>query len=498
MALTLGFDVGSSSVKASLLDPASGALLASASSPEQEMSMDAPQPGWAEQHPDLWWRHIVNSARMIRESVGEGFGDVEAIGISYQMHGLVLVDKAGSVLRPAIIWCDSRAVPYGEAAFHELGEERVLRTLLNSPGNFTAAKLAWVKDNEPELYARVHKMMLPGDYLAYRMTGNLLTTASGLSEGILWNAQEGAPARYLIGHFGFDAAFLPELAPNFADHGSLRPNIAEELGLSSDVRVSYRAGDQPNNAFSLNVLSPGEVAATAGTSGVVYGVVDYPAYDLRSRVNTFVHVNHSAERPRYGILLCLNGTAILNRWMRDQITGGEMSYEAVNELAASAPIGSEGLRVLPFGNGAERTLENVDYGASWHGLNFNIHDRSHLLRAGQEGIAFALNYGVDIMKGIDMPLERIRAGHGNMFLSPIFRDAFTTLTGATVELYKTDGSEGAARGAALGAGLVGSEAEAFVGLELKQTVEPNRELEQQYTEAYGRWLATLEAVMGAG
>ena len=498
----LGFDVGSSSVKACLLDSETGRAVATASSPAAEMSITAVKPGWAEQAPEEWWTHVRNTVASIRASHARELAGLVGIGISYQMHGLVLVDKQGAVIRPSIIWCDSRAVPYGDRAFEALGESFCLSHLLNSPGNFTAAKLAWVKENEPELFSRVWKMMLPGDYVAFRMTGEAITTASGLSEGILWDAHEERPADAVLDYFGFSPDILPELRPMFSVQGRLTAVAADELGLPKGVPVGYRAGDQPNNALSLNVLEPGELAATAGTSGVVYGVVGHPAYDKRSRVNTFVHVNHSPEDRRYGVLLCLNGTGSLNRWLKqnlvDAFTGAPTNggdYAAMNNVAAQAPIGSEGVVVLPFGNGAERTLENADPGASFHGINFNIHGRSHILRAGQEGIVFALNYGLAIMRDMGLSIDAVRAGYANMFLSPLFAQAFATVSNTTVELYSTDGSEGAARGAGLGTGVFADRGQAFRGLARREVVEPNQKERAAYDSAYGRWLEVFHSTL---
>lgn len=493
----LGFDVGSSSIKASLLEVATGRSVASATSPETELDMVARQPGWAEQDPELWWEHMRRAVSALREKHAAAVDAIGAIGISYQMHGLVVIDSNGTVLRPSIIWCDSRAIPYGEKAFSDLGETETLSRLLNSPGNFTAAKLAWVKNEEPQLFQSVWKMMLPGDYLAYRMTGELCTTASGLSEGILWDSRNEAPADFLLDYYGFDRSVLPEYRESFGDHGRVTAEAAKELGVPEGTPVSYRAGDQPNNALSLSVLEPGELAATAGTSGVVYGVVDRPAYDERSRVNTFVHVNHRPDHKRYGVLMCVNGTGITNRWLKQHTVDnnfGTTSYGDINEIAEQAPIGSEGVVVLPFGNGAERTLENNDIGASIHGLNFNVHRREHLLRAGQEGVVFALGYGLEIMSDMGMQIDLIKAGNANMFQSPLFRTAFSAVSNATVELYSTDGAEGAARGAGIGAGIFASEAEAFAGLSLAQRFSPDElasDVKAAYDNAYRHWKDVL-------
>jgi xylulokinase len=397
------------------------------------------------------------------------------------------------VLRPAIIWADSRAVDVGREAFEALGRDWCLRRLLNSPGNFTASKLAWVKRNEPGVYDHVQKAMLPGDYVALRMTGRVCTTPSGLSEGTLWDVRRQGLATDLLDHFDIAPDLWPAPVPTFAEQGTLTDRAADALGLVPGTPVTYRAGDQPNNAFSLGVLAPGEVAATAGTSGVVYGVGDTPDYDPQSRVNTFLHVNHEPEeRPRYGTLMCVNGTGILNRWLHDTLGGeNDLSYDQMNEAAAAAPVGAEGLTVLPFGNGAERTLGNRDVGASVHGLNFNVHGRPHLLRAAQEGIVFALRHGLGIMREMGLSAETIRAAHGNMFLSPVFTEAFATVTDTAVELVRTSGAEGAARGAGLGAGIYDTTDAAFRGLESVKTVAPTADRAGAYAEAYARWQTVL-------
>jgi len=491
MALLLGFDVGSSSVKATLMDSDTGKTLCSATSPEKELEIIAQKKGWAEQNPKTWWENIVKATQKIKNSANFELAAVKAIGISYQMHGLVLVDKNHNVLRPSIIWCDSRAVEIGQKAFHDIGEKTCLEHLLNSPGNFTASKLKWVMENEPDTYSKIHKMMLPGDFIAMKMTGEIKTTPSGLSEGIMWDFQKPGLADIVLSQYGIDQSLTAETTPTFSIQGELTTEAAAELGLSPGTVISYRAGDQPNNALSLNVLNPGEIAATAGTSGVVYGISDKPDYDEKSRVNTFVHVNYAPDTPRYGVLLCLNGTGILNSWLKHNTAGG-MNYEKMNELAVKAPVGSDGLVILPYGNGAERTLENKNIGSSIHNLNFNTHNQSHLLRAAQEGIVFALKSGLEIMRSAGVTVNTVRAGHANMFLSPLFASAFATATDSVVELYNTDGSAGAARGAGIGAGIYKDPAEAFAGLKPIKKIEPDKNLTEQYNQAYKTWANVLK------
>jgi xylulokinase len=493
MTLLLGYDVGSSSIKATLMDAGTGKVLAAATSPDKELEIIAKQPGWAEQHPDTWWQHVKLATQKIRAKAQFDAADVRAIGISYQMHGLVVVDKDKQVLRPSIIWCDSRAVPIGQKAAKDIGARKCLKRLLNLPGNFTASKLAWVKQNEPKVYSKIYKMMLPGDFIAMKMTGEIRTTPSGLSEGIMWDFEKNRLADFVLDNYGISTDLVAETVPTFSVQGELTSGAAAELGLKAGTPISYRAGDQPNNALSLSVLKPGEIAVTAGTSGVVYGVTDQKNYDPKSRVNIFVHVNHTERKPRYGVLLCVNGTGILNSWLKHNfVVGDGLDYPQMNVLAAGAPVGSDGLVILPYGNGAERTLENRNIAASVHGWSFNIHKQPHFLRAAQEGIVFALNYGLQIMRDMGTKLRAVKAGNANMFLSPLFAEAFATITGATVELYNTDGSQGAARGAGLGAALYKGPEDAFVGLEPVRTVEPNKQLKKAYQNAYENWETILD------
>ncbi len=491
----LGYDIGSSSVKASLVNAITGKCVASAFYPKTEAAIIAVHPGWAEQEPESWWESLKLSTQSVLQQSGVNPGEIRAIGISYQMHGLVCVDKQQHVLRPAIIWCDSRAVPYGQKAFETLGEEKCLSHLLNSPGNFTASKLAWIKENEPAIYERIDKIMLPGDYIAMKLSGEICTTVSGLSEGIFWDFKENRVADFLMRYYGFDESLLADIRPTFSEQGRVHAAAAAELGLKEGTPVTYRAGDQPNNALSLNVFNPGEIASTAGTSGVVYGVNGEVNYDPQSRVNTFAHVNHSAAQTRLGVLLCINGTGILNSWVKRNIAPEGMSYNEMNVLASKAPVGSAGLSILPFGNGAERMLSNKEIGCSIRGLDFNTHSKQHMVRAAQEGIVFSFKYGIDIMEQMGIPVKRIHAGHANMFLSSIFRDTLASVTGAVIELYDTDGSVGAAKGAGIGAGIYKDNNEAFATLEKLDVIEPHIAQKQAYLEAYNRWKYRLEKSM---
>jgi xylulokinase len=487
----LGCDIGSSSIKASIVDVESGKTVASDYYPREEAAIIAVKPGWAEQDPESWWKYLkeaIKGAIAVARINGE---DIKAIGISYQMHGLVVVNKAKEVLRPSIIWCDSRAVQYGDRAFKAIGEKHCLSHLLNSPGNFTASKLAWIKEYEPRLFDEIDKIMLPGDFIAMRMTGDIVTTVSGLSEGIFWDFKNQCVSKELMNYYGFNDDLIADIKPAFGLQGELTASVATELGLKKGTPVTYRAGDQPNNALSLNVLNPGEIAATGGTSGVVYGVNGTINYDSLSRVNTFAHVNYTEENPRLGVLLCINGVGILNSWIKRNIAPAGMDYDGLNELAAGIPVGSEGLSILPFGNGAERMLQNKPSSCSVHGLNFNIHSKAHLARAAQEGIVFSFKYGMEIMNQMGIDIDVIRAGNANMFLSPVFREALAGVTGAVIELYDTNGAVGAAKGAGMGAGIYSSAEEAFASLKKIDVIEPDGLKADQYCGAYETWKERL-------
>jgi xylulokinase len=487
MTYLLGIDLGSSSIKVALLDARTGAPVGTALYPESEQPIIAPAPGFAEQDPHEWYRNVCRAVREVLALQGVSGNEIAAVGISYQMHGLVCVDGARQVLRPAIIWCDSRAVPYGQKALEGIGFDRCMTRMLNSPGNFTAAKLAWVKENEPDIFSRIETVLLPGDWLAMMLTGEVATTVSGLSEGVFWDFLAEALSRPVLDWFGFAENLLPPIVPNFGIQGELTAGAAGDLGLRKGTPVAYRAGDQPNNAFSLNVLSPGEIAATAGTSGVVYGVTKDRRYDPESRVNSFAHVNHRADRPRIGVLLCINGTGILNAWTRRML--GISDYGEMNRLAAAADVGSGGVMVLPFGNGAERMLGNRNPGARIIGIDLNRHGRPELCRAVQEGVAFSLVYGMEIMRSVGLDLTTIRAARANMFLSDVFCDILAGAGDARIELYETDGALGAARGAGIGAGIYPSFEDAFSALSKSREVMPRPEI---YAESYGKWRETLE------
>ncbi len=483
----LGIDIGTSSVKVSIVSSQTQQCIASAFYPETEAPVISLKTGWAEQNPDTWWEYLQQALMKANVSGKYDPKEIAAIGIAYQMHGLVIVNKQQLPLRNSIIWCDSRAVNYGDKAFKAIGEEKCLSCLLNSPGNFTASKLAWVKENEPNVFKQIDKIMLPGDFIAMRLTGEITTTPSALSEGILWDFKQHKISEDIIQHFGFDKSIIPQVKDVFSTHGFLSKDVADKLGLKQGIPVTYKAGDQPNNALSLNVLHPGEVAATAGTSGVIYTVTDKLVYDKQSRVNSFAHVNHTNEI-RIGVLLCINGTGSMNSWMKKMI-GREKSYQQLNAEALAISAGSDGLLAIPFGNGVERMLNNKLIGASILNIDLNKHTSAHIYRAAQEGVAYAFRYGLDIMRENNIEPKIIRAGKANMFLSDVFVDAFVNVTNTPVELYNNDGSVGAALGAGIGAKIFNDEKEAFKNMKPLRLIEPNEQ--NEYEDYYQKWRQEL-------
>lgn len=487
--LLLGIDIGTSSIKVSVLDADTQTCMGTAHYPETEAGIIAPHPGWAEQSPDTWWEHVQLAILKLHAQRTYDSKDIAAIGIAYQMHGLVMVDKNQRVLRNSIIWCDSRAVEIGDKAFDAIGKDKCLLHLLNSPGNFTASKLAWVKENEPLVYAKTDKVMLPGDFIAMKLTGSVTSSISALSEGVFWDFQQNELSADVFNYYGLTTSMIPPIKNVFDDHGQVTDAVASALSLKKAIPVTYKAGDQPNNALSLNVLEPGEVAATAGTSGVIYGVSDQLTYDNASRVNSFAHVNYTTEQKRLGVLLCINGTGILNRWVKN-ISGDLLGYDAINDIAASVPAGSDGLMIFPFGNGAERMLGNRSLQAQVQQIDLNKHGTAQLYRAAQEGIAFAFRYGLDIMRENGMNPAVIRAGKTNMFLSDVFTGCFVNTLKIPVEMYDTDGSRGAAIGAGLGAKIYRFPKEAFQHFKPIQIAEPRQT--HLYDEYYGRWLTQLQ------
>lgn len=488
----IGYDIGSSSIKASIIEQKNGKVAGVTQYPETEMQILSEKVGWAEQNPETWWKNVCEVTKKLLSQTGVDPKKIEGIGISYQMHGLVLVDKNYKPLRDSIIWCDSRAVGEGNKLF-EADKTKCTANLLNSPGNFTLSKLKWVKENEPEIFKKVYKFMLPGDYVALRLTGKCTTTPSGLSEGIMWDFKEDKPADWLFKNAGISTDLIPEIVSTFSDQGGLTKEAAIELGgLKEGVKVLYRAGDQPNNALSLNVFEPGDIAATGGTSGVVYAVSSSTSSKESTRINNFVHVNHTNDKPRIGKLLCINGTGILYSWMKGQVAN-DISYNEMNNLASEVPIGADGLKIYPYGNGAERMLNNTNNGATIRNLSFNVHKQSHMLRAALEGIAFSFVYGMEIMQGDGVVLNTIKAGGDNLFRAAIFSETISTLLGKEIQIIDTTGATGAARAAGFSNGTFKNFSDSIYKDELIKIYKPLQN-KDEYLKAYNNWKQELNTL----
>lgn len=486
----LGIDLGSSSIKLSVFDADKGSTVATVTVPEFEMDIVAPQFGWAEQDPNTWWEYVKKGIQSIGSKQHIDLKKIVGIGIAYQMHGLVLTDESMNPVRSSIIWCDSRAAVIGNEFYDRIGQASCQQQILGSPGNFTASKLKWVQTNEPAVFEKAVYMMLPGDFIAAKLSKKAQISTSGLSEAALWNFSKGALATEILEAMELPVNKIPEIVPNFGYQATVHPDVAAELGLNSNVKITYRGGDQPNNAMSLNVLKPGEIATTAGTSAVIYAVTDKDVCDKESRINTFLHVNNTEAQKNNGVLLCINGSGILYQWLRKIMSVDRSSliaYDSLNAEAAKVAAGSNGLRFYPFGNGVERIFSNKNVDSGIQNLNFNIHQSGHLIRSACEGIVFAMNYGFDVMKSVGASGEIVRAGNANLFLSPVFREIFSNTTQTTLELYNTSGSEGAARGAAFGYGYYASLDQAFDGLKCIERIEPNPVLTSQYQEIYQEW-----------
>ena len=490
----LGYDIGSSSIKAALTDAETGEIVEIVQYPEMEMDIISPQAGWAEQEPDLWWENLCHATKKLLKKANVNADKIQSIGIAYQMHGLVAIDKEGKVLRPSIIWCDSRAVDIGNQAFKAIGEQKCLEHLLNSPGNFTASKLKWVKENEPNLYSKIHKIMLPGDYIAMKLTGNITTTISGLSEGIFWDFKANKLADFLLEHYGISEKLIPDIVDTCALHGKISKQAANATGLVTGIPVSYRAGDQPNNALSLGVFEPGEIAATGGTSGVVYGVTDKVNFDPKSRINGFAHVNHSAANPRLGLLLCINGSGSQFSWLKNQIAAPNTTYKEMDEMIETIPVGSEGLRILPFGNGAERMLENENPGANFSNVQFNRHTRAHFYRAGLEGIAFSFVYGIKILQSLGMDISVMKVGNDNLFRSKVFNETIVNLLGCRIDIFQTTGAAGAAKASGVATGHYASLQEA-IPTDNPELSYQTDSINDAYQKAYDAWEKDLKKII---
>ena len=487
----IGLDIGTSFVKVALTEINSGKAIDLISYPEKEQDIISIKNGWAEQDPNVWWQNSCEAIRLLINRNNINPVNIKGVGVSYQMHGLVMVDSSGKCLRNSIIWCDDRAVDIGKKAYYDLGNQFCVENLLNSPANFTASKLKWIKDNESELFSKIYKIMLPGDYIAYKLSGKINTTKSGLSEGIFWDYKKDKISTELLNYYGIKESIFPEIVPSFGYQCCVDEKGANDTGLTPNTPINYRAGDQPNNALSLNVLTPGQIAATAGTSGVIYAVSSNILTSESERINNFIHVSND-DNLIIGKLLCINGAGIQYSKLKNDLN--IESYDEMNEMSNIPPVGSSNLIYLPFGNGSERMLNNKNIGSKLINFDQNVHEDSFVIRSTLEGIAFAFVYGMQILIKDGVKPVNIRAGNDNLFRSNVFGETIATLLNLNIEIYETTGAIGASRAVDLHLGDFDKFGNNIIENDFLKNYYPQKN-KFDYLNAYNLWLKELKLTL---
>ena len=527
MAL-LGLDVGTGGSRAVIVN-ADGVVTATAT--EAHAAFDSPRTGWAEQHPDDWWRASRAAIRAALASGGTAPGDIRAIGLSGQMHGAVLLDAAGEVVRPALIWCDQRTGAQCRRLTDEVGVARLIELVANPAlTGFTLPKLLWVRDEEPAAWARVRTVLLPKDYVRWRLTGERATDAADASGTLLFDVAGRRWSSPLLAHVGIDAAALPAVYEGPAVTGRLVRAGAEATGLVEGTPVVAGGGDQAAGAVGMGIVRPGAVSATIGTSGVVFAATDRPALDPGGRVHTFCH----AVPDRWHVMGVTQGAGLSLRWLRDLIgvdaagpgassgrgpdTAGEGGsdapggggpatpgeggsdapgdpYDRLCVEAAAAPPGADGVLWAPYLMGERTPHLDPEARAALVGLSA-AHGRAHVIRAVLEGVAFSLRDSLTIFDEMGVPATRIRLGGGGA-RSPLWRQIQADAYHQPVDVLAAE--EGAAYGAALlagvGAGVWGSVDEACaVAVRVAGTVAPDPDAMETLDRQYRRFRTLYSAL----
>jgi xylulokinase len=492
----LGIDIGTGGTRALVIDE-SGKVISS--SAEEHRPFASPHIGWAEQDPADWWRACGLATRKVLTQSGICSEQIACVGFSGQMHGAVLLDSQGQVVRPALIWCDVRTQKQADELTATIGAER-LRQLTCNPAlpNFTLTKCLWVRENEPENWGRVRSLMLPKDYVRYRLTGERATDLADASGTLLLDVAHRRWSQEILDFVQMDSALLPALYESPEICGRVSEAGAAATGLLSGTPVVAGAGDQAAGAIGIGVVSPGAVSATIGTSGVVLAATNLPALDPEGRVHSFCH----GLANRWLVMGVTQAAGLSLRWFRDQfgaINGHTDSYEDLTRMAAKVPAGSDGLLWAPYLMGERTPYLDATARGMLVGLTAS-HTRAHVVRAILEGVAFSLRDTFTIFDQIDVPVKSIRLGGGGA-RSALWRQIQADVYGHAVETVAVE--EGAAYGAAILAGVgakVWSTVDAACAavVRVAATTAPNvrdsRVMSRAY-ESYRRIYPSMKAIL---
>jgi xylulokinase len=483
MAALLGIDVGTGGTRAALVDPR-GRVIGAATAEHAPMS--SRRFGWAEQSPEDWWRAACQAIRECLAKTSVSAAEVSAIGLTGQMHGLVLLDAQDRVVRPAIIWCDQRTEQECRDITQRVGAERLIELTANPAlTGFTLPKIWWVRRHEPELWARVRSLMLPKDYVRFRLTGERAIDVADASGTLMFDVVHRRWSQEMLKISQLDEALLPKVFESVEISAYVHQDGANQAGLRPGIPVVAGAGDQAAGAVGMGIVKPGAVSATIGTSGVVFAATSAPVLEPHGRIHTFCH----AIPNRWHVMGVTQGAGLSLRWFRDQFGAGADDgrdpYDRLADEAAQAPAGADGLLWAPYLMG-ERT-PHLDPNARGALVGITAqHTRAHVIRAILEGVAFSLRDSLTLFREIGVPIESIRLGGGGA-RSPLWQQIQADIYGMPVELIEAD--EGGAYGAALLAG-VGSgnwssvEAACESAVRVAKRAQPNAKTAEQMDRQY--------------
>jgi xylulokinase len=500
MSLMMGIDVGTTATRAIVVRP-DGHVAGAATVGHPPIQM--PKAGWAEQNPEDWWHATIEAVRTAVERSGAAGAEIASIGLSGQMHGVTLLDKANVVLRPAIIWCDQRTQPQCDWITNRVGAERLIR-LVSNPAitGFSAPKLLWIRDHEPRLYERAAHLLLPKDYVRLRLTGEFATDVSDASGTLVFDVVNRRWSEEVLEILQIDRAILPVARESVEVSGAISSEAALLTGLRARTPVMAGAGDQAASAVGNGIVSPGLASATLGTSGVIFSYTDSPKMDPQGRVHTFCH----AVPRKWHVMGVTQGAGLSLRWFREQLGESEAwyarqtgvdAYEIIIEEASKIPPGSDSLLFLPYLMGERTPHLDPRARGMWFGLTA-AHTRGHLIRSILEGVAFSLRDSIEILRELRIPVNQVRASGGGS-RSSLWRQIQAEIYGEKVASLRE--SEGSAYGAALLAG-VGSGIYSSVGEAAQETVKVLNEVSPHsgnaahYDKLYGVYRRLYPAVRG--